>query len=260
MLLAAAGLAVTSIVAGGATAIYAAWHFQQMPSLGLFTNLTAMPIVSAVVMPFAVLGALAMPFGLDGPFFDVMGLGLHGDHRHRALVLRALAGRHRRARPAGIRRGAHRGAAHRDDLFDLAARRGGAGRAGRPAVLLVDRPQPDLFVSEDGRLVGLAVGDGRIAVNRARPNEFTIDNWQRAMRADEIVRPEGKQERATRTRRSGAECGAALTRPSPVDNGERGHQHAAVAISHPLPGHGRGGEDEDRGRGVLSRHGPAVTG
>ena len=76
MLLAAAGLAVTSIVAGGATAIYAAWHFQQMPSLGLFTNLTAMPIVSVVVMPFAVLGALAMPFGLDGPFFDVMGLGL----------------------------------------------------------------------------------------------------------------------------------------------------------------------------------------
>jgi competence protein ComEC len=76
LLLAAAGLAVTSIVAGGATTIYAAWHFQQMPSLGLFTNLTAMPIVSAVVMPFAVFGALAMPFGVDGPFFHVMGLGL----------------------------------------------------------------------------------------------------------------------------------------------------------------------------------------
>ncbi|HEY6633312.1 MAG TPA: ComEC/Rec2 family competence protein, partial [Rhizobiaceae bacterium] len=76
LLLAGAGLAVTSIVAGGATAIYAAWHFQQMPSLGLFTTLTAMPIVSVVVMPMAVLGALAMPFGLDGPFFDLMGLGL----------------------------------------------------------------------------------------------------------------------------------------------------------------------------------------
>jgi competence protein ComEC len=53
-------------------------------------------------------------------------------------------------------------------------------------------------VSEDGRLAGLDVGEGRIAVNRARPNEFTIDNWQRAMRANEIVRPEGKQERTVR--------------------------------------------------------------
>ena len=41
-----------------------------------FANLAAMPIVSLIVMPFAVLGALAMPFGLDGPFFDVMGKGL----------------------------------------------------------------------------------------------------------------------------------------------------------------------------------------
>ena len=74
--LATGGLAMTSLVAGGATSIYAAYHFQQMPSLGLFTNLAAMPIVSTLVMPFAVLGALAMPFGLDGPFFDVMGVGL----------------------------------------------------------------------------------------------------------------------------------------------------------------------------------------
>jgi ComEC/Rec2-related protein len=195
MLLAAAGLAVTSIVAGGATAIYAAWHFQQMPSLGLFTNLTAMPIVSAVVMPFAVVGALTMPFGLDGPFFDVMGLGLSAtiaiarwfSERSPADIVGLVP-------PASV-------AVLTVALLIATICSTWLRVAAVPVVLvgfalLADRPQPDLFVSEDGRLVGLAIGDGRIAVNRSRPNEFTIDNWQRAMRADEIVRPEGKQERA----------------------------------------------------------------
>ncbi len=195
LLLAAAGLAVTSIVAGGATAIYAAWHFQQMPSLGLFTNLTAMPIVSAVVMPFAVLGSLAMPFGLDGPFFHVMGLGLSAT----IAVARWFSERS----PADIVGLIPPAAVAVLTVALLVAticstwlRVAAIPVALIGLLLLIDRPQPDLFVSEDGRLVGLDVGDGRIAVNRPRPNEFTIENWKRAVRADEIVRPEGKQERA----------------------------------------------------------------
>ncbi|MBA3447462.1 MAG: ComEC/Rec2 family competence protein, partial [Pseudaminobacter sp.] len=72
----AAGLAMTSIVAGLATAAFGAYHFQRVSPLSLLANLAAMPVVSVFVMPFAVLGALAMPFDLDGPFFDVMGKGL----------------------------------------------------------------------------------------------------------------------------------------------------------------------------------------
>jgi ComEC/Rec2-related protein len=210
-LLAAAGLAVTSIVAGGATAIYAAWHFQQMPSLGLFTNLTAMPIVSAIVMPFAVLGALAMPFGLDGPFFDVMGLGLAAtiaiarwfSERSPADIVGLVP-------PASV-------AVLTVALLIATVCSTWLRIAAVPValvglVLLIDRPQPDLFVSEDGRLVGLATGDGRIAVNRPRPNEFTIDNWQRAMRADEIVRPEGKQDRKGAPPIDGGAEGAELDR------------------------------------------------
>ena len=194
MLLAAAGLAVTSIVAGGATAIYAAWHFQQMPSLGLFTNLTAMPIVSAVVMPFAVFGALAMPFGLDGPFFDVMGLALRRRSPSRAGFPNA-----RRLDIVGLVPPASVAvltvALLIATICSTWLRVAAVPVALVGLVLLTDRPQPDLLVSEDGRLVGLAAGDGHLAVNRARPNEFTVDNWQRAMRADEIVRPEGKQDR-----------------------------------------------------------------
>ncbi|MDQ2705835.1 MAG: ComEC/Rec2 family competence protein, partial [Pseudomonadota bacterium] len=213
-LLAAAGLAVTSIVAGGATAIYAAWHFQQMPSLGLFTNLTAMPVVSAVVMPFAVLGALAMPFGIDGPFFHVMGLGLSAtiaiarwfSERSPADIVGLIP-------PASV-------AILTVALLVATICSTWLRIAAVPAaliglLLLVDRPRPDLFVSEDGRLVGLDVGEGRIAVNRSRPNEFTIDNWKRAIRADEVVRPEGKQERTVAKASKQTESVPSPSRASP---------------------------------------------
>ena len=47
-------------------AVFGAYHFQRVSPLGLAANLAAMPIVSLVVMPFAVIGVVLMPFGLDG--------------------------------------------------------------------------------------------------------------------------------------------------------------------------------------------------
>src|SRR5690606_4862800 len=69
-------LALTSIVAGGATALFTAWHFQQVSPLGLVANLAVMPIVSVIIMPMAVLASLLMPLGLDGPALDLMGQGI----------------------------------------------------------------------------------------------------------------------------------------------------------------------------------------
>jgi competence protein ComEC len=187
-----------------------------MPSLGLFTNLTAMPIVSAVVMPFAVLGSLAMPFGLDGPFFHVMGLGLS------ATI--AIARWFSERSPADIVGLIPPAAVAVLTIALLIAticstwlRVVAIPVALVGLLLLIDRPQPDLFVSEDGRLVGLDVGDGRIAVNRPRPNEFTIENWRRAVRADEIVRPEGKQERKQPVADNG---NAALPSTKPINDSE----------------------------------------
>ena len=74
-LLATGGLAMTSIIAGSATALFAIWHFQRVSPLSLFANLAIMPIVS-VVMFLAVASALLMPFGLDAPSLYLMGKGL----------------------------------------------------------------------------------------------------------------------------------------------------------------------------------------
>lgn len=190
---ATAGLAMTSLVAGSATAVYAAYHFQQMSSLGLFTNLTAMPIVSTLVMPFAVLGTFAMPFGVDGPFFDVMGLGLG------ATI--AIARWFSERSPIDI-----------------------VGPVSPIAVLLLTaslvvatvcttwlrvvaiplaclgffalqyRESPGLLISEDARLLGLSSRADSLFINRKRPNQFTLDDWQRATLVSTVVGPEKRED------------------------------------------------------------------
>ncbi|TIO82388.1 MAG: ComEC/Rec2 family competence protein, partial [Mesorhizobium sp.] len=71
----AGGAAMTSIIAGSATALFAIWHFQRVSPLSLLANLAIMPIVT-IVMFLAVASAVMMPFGFDGPFLYLMGKGL----------------------------------------------------------------------------------------------------------------------------------------------------------------------------------------
>ncbi|MER9574747.1 ComEC/Rec2 family competence protein [Mesorhizobium sp. M0400] len=183
------GLAMTSIIAGSATALFAIWHFQRVAPLSLFANLAIMPIVSLVVMPFAVLSALAMPFGADGPFLYVMGKGL--------TAMIALSGWISERSPI--------------DAVGLISLRSVLlvtialviASMATTWLRLVALPfalaglltttqtrVPDVLISEDARLVALPIGSGELAVNRARPNEFTIDNWKRALTSEAIVAPE----------------------------------------------------------------------
>src|SRR5215203_2923632 len=65
------GLVTTTIVATLATAPFSAF-FQNLNAYGLIGNAVTLPLVSVVVMPVAVIGVLAYPFGLDGPIWQVM--------------------------------------------------------------------------------------------------------------------------------------------------------------------------------------------
>src|SRR6266550_4074876 len=69
-------LMLASLVAGFATTPYAAFHFHRIAPYGVLANLGAMPVVSALVMPAGLLGLAAMPFGFDGFFWWLMGLGI----------------------------------------------------------------------------------------------------------------------------------------------------------------------------------------
>ena len=72
----AVGLVTTTMVASVATAPFAAYHFQTLNPYGLVGNALALPLVSLVVMPSAVLGVLAYPFGLDRPVWQMMGVAV----------------------------------------------------------------------------------------------------------------------------------------------------------------------------------------
>ncbi|TDK53695.1 ComEC/Rec2 family competence protein, partial [Antarcticimicrobium luteum] len=71
-----AGVALSSLVAGLATAPVAAAHFNTLAHYGLAANLLAVPVMGLVVIPAAVLAVLLAPFGLEAAGLEAMGLGL----------------------------------------------------------------------------------------------------------------------------------------------------------------------------------------
>lgn len=68
------GVVVTTLLASAATAPFGAYHFQTFNPFGLLGNALALPFVSLIVMPAAVFGVLAYPFGLDWPAWKLMGV------------------------------------------------------------------------------------------------------------------------------------------------------------------------------------------
>lgn len=185
------GLAATSLVAGLATAPFASFHFHRVASYGLIANLAAMPLVTLVVMPAGLVSVLAMPLGLEHWPLQLMGLGLEGVLSV-AYSVQNLDGHLTTGRMT-------------DEVFllltggflVLVLMRSWLRIIGLPIiavalVMLVVRPkdsEPELLISEDGRLVAL-VGGNILASNRSRPSKFIFDQWKRALRRDEHVRPE----------------------------------------------------------------------
>lgn len=70
------GMALTSLVAGAATSVFAAYHFQQTAPLGVLGNVLALPLVGFIVLPAAVFAVLCMPFGIEGAALKVMEWGI----------------------------------------------------------------------------------------------------------------------------------------------------------------------------------------
>lgn len=184
------GLAATSVIAGLATTLYGAYHFHRVSPHALWVNLAAMPIVSAIVMPFAVLSAILMPLGLEAVPLKVMGAGI-------SVVLEIAAWFAARSPIDAV--GSLPVAAvalFTVGLVIMTALSGRLRLAALPFVivgtgLIASRDLPDVLVSEDGRLVAIA-GPGRtLHVNRDRPNGFTIENWLHGMDADRVDKPKG---------------------------------------------------------------------
>ncbi len=174
-----AGVALTTVVAGTATAPFAAYHFNRVAVYGLAANLVAVPITALWIMPWATMAYLLMPFGLEGVALAPMGWGIDGviaiarsvSHwpgavalvpamSAMALVLVALGGLwlclwQRPWRLAGL------------SLIAL----------GLVAVPFA-RP-PDVMVSGDGRLMAVRTTDGGLMLSSLKRNRFDRESWLR---------------------------------------------------------------------------------
>ena len=71
-----AGVGVTTIIAGLATAPFAIHHFGRVADYGVIANLAAVPLTGFWVMPAGTLALLAMPFGLEDAPLWLMGQGI----------------------------------------------------------------------------------------------------------------------------------------------------------------------------------------
>ncbi|WP_298431709.1 ComEC/Rec2 family competence protein [uncultured Jannaschia sp.] len=69
-------LLLSSIVAGAATAPFAAYHFNRIGQFGVLANLLAVPAMGFAVMPMLLLALLLWPIGLEGPPLAIAGAGI----------------------------------------------------------------------------------------------------------------------------------------------------------------------------------------
>jgi len=70
------GVALTTLIAGTATAPFAAFHFNQFPHFGMIANVIAVPVTALWIMPWAVLAFALLPLGLEGLALTPMGWGI----------------------------------------------------------------------------------------------------------------------------------------------------------------------------------------
>ncbi len=167
---------LSSVIAGAATAPYAAAHFGRFTDYGLIANLLTVPAMGLLVMPGGALAALLAPFGLEGPALWVMGLGS-------AWIL-YVAGW-----IAGLDGSVTAIPAPSVWVIPVLTLGAlwlvtGTGRVRllgvvpmiAALVLWVLSPRPDLLIAGDGRIAGLLTAQGR-ALSAARGGGFAAENW-----------------------------------------------------------------------------------
>jgi len=167
---------ISSLVAGLATAPFAAAHFNQIAHYGLLANLLSVPLMGVLVMPAALIAVCLLPLGLEGAPLWAMGLGLDwilgvahwvsGLDGARGTVpvpgawvlpLIALGG-----------------------LFAILwqgrGRLVGSVPVAMGFVLWMQVERPDVLISDTGTLVGVMTPQGR-ALSKERGAGFVATNW-----------------------------------------------------------------------------------
>ncbi|MEL6595554.1 MAG: ComEC/Rec2 family competence protein [Pseudomonadota bacterium] len=170
------GVVLSSLVAGLATAPFAAAHFNQIAHFGLLANVLSVPMMGAVVMPAAVLAALLAPVGLAGIGLWIMGQGLRWilAVAHWVAGMEGAVGKILTPMPwvlPLIALGA---------LFVILWRGRERWMGVLPlmlaAILWAATERPVVLISDSGGLIGVMTAEGR-SVSKERGESFVAGNW-----------------------------------------------------------------------------------
>ncbi|CAN1565037.1 ComEC Predicted membrane metal-binding protein [Rhabdaerophilaceae bacterium] len=179
VLLAIGGIVATTILASLATAPFSAFHFHRLNPYGLIGNTLAIPLVSLIVMPAAVLGTLLVPLGLDSFVWSLMGEGVKG-----VLFVAAWVAGIEGAAPAVPRAPPVLFAMLALALLALLLLHSHLRLICVPmlvlwVVLLRALPLPDILVGPDGRmaLIRTKAEGGYRLLSPASPPGFTLSQW-----------------------------------------------------------------------------------
>lgn len=172
-----AGAALTSLVAGLATAPIVIDAFHRAAPYSVIANLAALPLVGFVIMPMAVVAGLALPFGLEAWPLALMGRGIDAMIWVSDVVAAlpggtGLVGRiHPFAAPLAV-----------SGLLWLMLWRSRLRLAGLAPIIAALAlaplgPRPDILVADDGRTVAVRGADGRLSLVGAKDNAFAAATW-----------------------------------------------------------------------------------
>ena len=175
----AAGVTLTSLVAGIATGPFAVYHFNRIADYGLLANLGAVPITGFWIMPWGLVALILMPFGLEGIALAPMGWGIDAV----VWIAREVA-----AQPGAVSLVPAMPAAallaisvgglwlclwrSRWRFLGIVVISGGIVLAG------LER-RPDILIDGDARVMATRGEDGRLWISTRQRGRFVSDVWLR---------------------------------------------------------------------------------
>lgn len=180
------GIAVMSVVASAASAVFSIYHFQQSAFYGLGANLLAEPVHDLWIMPWGIASYVTMPLGLEALTLRPMGWGISA-MLWSARLFAGFPGAsgHFEAMPVAALALIVTGGL----WFLLWTRRWrwiGLAPAAAGIVLTLTARQPDLMISADGKLVAVRQSSGEIVLSNRRHDRFTQAVWVRRAGEGEI--------------------------------------------------------------------------
>jgi competence protein ComEC len=168
---------MTTLVATAAVAPFAVYHFHRLSHYGVVANLISLPLVGLLIMPFALLGLIAMPLGLEFWPLQIMGFGIDllvatgkwvASWPGAVSVLPSISGT---ALLLLVLGGLWL------CLWQTRWRALGLVIAAIGLLVSGEGTRPDVLIERDGRNVALRTEDGTLALPPATRANYSVDNW-----------------------------------------------------------------------------------